>query len=42
MNENGPAMPEAVVTQEQEKVLWNILLLEGPPDEACAYYPDAL
>lgn len=38
MNENGPAMPEAVVTPEQEEALWNILLLEGPPADLCAHY----
>lgn len=36
MNENGPAMPGAVVTPEQEEALWNILLVEGPPADSCA------
>lgn len=37
MNENVPAMPEAVVTTEQEEALWSILLLEGPPDDSWAH-----
>jgi hypothetical protein len=31
MNESEPGLPEVVLTKEQEEMLWNILLHEGPP-----------